>query len=148
MGGHARRARGMQIAVVFGVLVAGTALAAQTKSEGSKGVTARQRMNEPTGFYCNTKALSKDERAAYNELTSKLSHARAGTKELSDGYAFRLQNGAVSIADLATWISYERKCCPFFTFEIELERNGGPLWLKLKGAEGVKPFIRAEFGIS
>ena len=105
-------------------------------------------MNEPTGFYCNTKALSKDERARYNELTSKLSHSRAETKELTDGYAFRFQSGTVAIADLAAWISYERKCCPFFTFEIELERDGGPLWLKLKGADGVKPFIRAEFGIA
>jgi hypothetical protein len=104
-------------------------------------------MNEPSEFYCNTKALTKDERAVYKELTSKLSRSRAETKELPDGYAFRHKSDSVSIGDLASWISYERKCCPFFTFEIELERNGGPLWLKLKGADGVKPFIRAEFGI-
>jgi hypothetical protein len=127
---HLRPAVGVQVAAfVFSVLVAGVALSAQIKGEVSKGVIAKKKMNEPTRFYCNTKALRKDERAVYNELTSKLSHSRAETKELTDGYAFRLHNGTVSIADLATWISYERKCCPFFTFEIELERNGGPLWL-------------------
>lgn len=38
-----------------------------------------------------------------------------------------------------------RLCCPFFDFVVELERNGGPLWLKLIGRDGIKPFIQAEF---
>jgi hypothetical protein len=29
---------------------------------------------------------------------------------------------------------------------VELERNNGPLWLRLRGNDGIKPFIRAEFG--
>ena len=37
--------------------------------------------------------------------------------------------------------------CPFFDFEVELQRDNGPLWLKLKGKDGIKPFIRAELGI-
>jgi len=27
----------------------------------------------------------------------------------------------------------------FFDFEVELQRDNGPLWLKLKGKDGVKP---------
>ena len=104
-------------------------------------------MNEPAGFYCNAKALDRTERDRYNQLTSKLAEARVETAELPDGYAFRLQNERVSLSDLAEWISFERKCCPFFNFEIELQRNNGPLWLKLRGADGIKPFIRSEFGI-
>lgn len=57
------------------------------------------------------------------------------TKELPDGYAFRLKSETVSLPDLAEWISAERKCCPFFGFEIELQRDRGPLGLKLKGTE-------------
>jgi hypothetical protein len=102
---------------------------------------------QPSGFYCNTKALSKTERERYNQLTDKFRQARIETKELKNGYAFRLKSEAVSVAELAEWISAERKCCPFFGFEIELQRNGGPLWLKLRGAEGIKAFIRAEFKI-
>lgn len=61
---------------------------------------------------------------------------------------FDFMESAISIVDLAEWISFERKYCPFFTFEIGLEEHSGPLWLKLKGAEGIKRFIRAEFGIA
>jgi hypothetical protein len=106
------------------------------------------KMNEATGFYCNAKALGKAERQRYNELIAKLATARIETQELQDGYGFRLKSPeAVSLVEVAEWISYERRCCPFFHFEFELLEDGGPLWLKLRGSEGVKPFIRAEFGI-
>lgn len=104
-------------------------------------------MTEQSGFYCDAKALNKIERERYNQLTRKLERARLETKELPDGYALRLQSETVSLAELAEWIGFESKCCPFFGFEIELQPNGGSLWLKLRGAEGIKPFIRAEFGV-
>jgi len=105
------------------------------------------RMSQETPFYCNAKALSKTDRERYNELTNRLREARIETKELSDGFAFRLKSEALSLPELAEWISYERRCCPFFGFEIELQRDNGPLWLKLRGRDGVKQFIRSEFGV-
>jgi hypothetical protein len=99
------------------------------------------------GFYCNTEALNKTERERYNQLTGKLATARVETKELPDGYAFRLKSEVIALSEVAEWISWERKCCPFFGFEIALERHNGPLWLKLRGTDGVKIFIRAEFHI-
>ncbi len=102
-------------------------------------------MTENSGFYCNLNALSPTERARHRELSSELVAARIETKELPDGYAFRLQSETVSVADLAEWVSAESKCCPFFDFEIELQRDNGPLWLKLRGKDGVKQFIVSEF---
>jgi hypothetical protein len=100
-----------------------------------------------TGFYCNLKALNPAERERLHQLTEKIKMARTETKELPDGYAFRLQTEQVSIGELAEYVSSERKCCPFFDFEIELQHDGGPLWLKLRGKEGVKEFMRHEFGM-
>jgi hypothetical protein len=51
----------------------------------------------------------------------------------------------IALAQLAEWISFERKCCPFFKFEIELEPESGPVWLSLTGRAGVKEFILAAF---
>ena len=102
---------------------------------------------DQSGFYCNLKALNPAERERLHQLTEKIKTARTGTNELPDGYAFRLQTGQVSIGELAEYVSSERKCCPFFDFEIELQRDGGPLWLKLRGKEGVKEFMRHEFGM-
>jgi len=39
----------------------------------------------------------------------------------------------------------ERKCCPFFDFELDLHGEDGGLWLILKGREGVKQFIQTDF---
>ena len=47
---------------------------------------------------------------------------------------------------LADFIAKERLCCPFFGFALQLEPEGGELWLSLTGREGVKPFIQAEIG--
>src|SRR6266700_3760755 len=41
----------------------------------------------------------------------------------------------------------ESKCCPFFDFHIDLEREGKLVCLRLTGEEGIKAFIRAEFKI-
>jgi hypothetical protein len=42
-------------------------------------------------------------------------------------------------------VAAEGKCCPFFDFHIDLEREGRLLCLRPTGKEGIKPFIRAEF---
>ncbi|MGA8221917.1 MAG: hypothetical protein WB780_09720, partial [Candidatus Acidiferrales bacterium] len=107
----------------------------------------RTAMTQTTGFYCNLKALTPEEREHHHQLTQKLTAAKLETKELPDCYAFRLQIGAITLADLAAWISAETKCCPFFDFEITLQHEGGPLWLKLRGSDGVKPFMQREFHI-
>jgi hypothetical protein len=98
-------------------------------------------------LYCNLKALSPAERGRLHELVQKLKNARIETEELPDGYAFRLKTEQVSLNELAEYVTSERKCCPFFDFEIELKREGGPLWLRLRGKEGVKAFMRHEFDI-
>jgi hypothetical protein len=93
-------------------------------------------------FACNAKALSSTERARHDELTKTLAAAVKEKVELKDGYGFRLPASALGGA--AEWISFERRCCPFFTFVLEQTRDEGPLWLRLTGSEGIKQLIRAE----
>ena len=96
-------------------------------------------------FACEMGALTKAERTRYRELSRALLESAAETKELPNGYAFRFK--ADDLTRAAEWVSLERKCCPFFTFELEQSRDGGPLWLRITGTEGVKAFIEAEFGL-
>lgn len=60
--------------------------------------------------------------------------------ELSDGYALRFPGSAGWIAKLVEFVVHERDCCPFFAFELAIEANGGPVWLRLRGV-GVKQFL-------
>lgn len=66
-------------------------------------------------------------------------------RELVDGYEFRFPGSSDWILKLAQFVVDERACCPFFTFEIACEQSAGPIWLRLRGREGVKTFITDQF---
>jgi hypothetical protein len=102
---------------------------------------------EGAGFCCDIKAMNRVERERYQVLRERLESAIEETKELESGYAFRLRRGAVPLIDIAEWVEKEHRCCPFFDFEIAVNRNDGPVWLTLGGGKGVKPFMRMEFGV-
>ncbi len=94
-------------------------------------------------FACNMLALTKSERATHQKLSRTLFAAIQEKRELPNGYAFRLP--AATLVKAAQWVALEGRCCPFFTFQIDVAKNEGPLWLRVTGSEGIKPFIRAEF---
>jgi hypothetical protein len=98
-------------------------------------------------LYCNIKALTPEERARHKQLTEKLFAARKEIVETEKGYEFQFSPADVSLAELAQWVAAESKCCPFFDFHIDLEREGKLACLRLTGEEGIKAFIRAEFKI-
>ena len=99
-------------------------------------------------FFCNISALNPTERANHKELTDKLIAARKEVVESEHGYEFQFTPSEVSLFELADWVAAESKCCPFFDFHIDFEREGTLLCLRLAGAEGIKPFIRSEFQVT
>jgi len=124
---------------------AAAGLAAQTSAiivEGEKQVATTQ-----SKFYCNIKALTPEERARHKQLSEKLTAARKEIVEIEKGYEFQFSPQDVSLAELAEWVAAESKCCPFFDFHIDLEREGKWACLRLTGEEGIKAFIKVEFKI-
>lgn len=93
---------------------------------------------------CNAKAISAAERPRYKELVGSLKAAVKERRELPDGYSFRLDNRAVALQDVAEWMSMERRCCPFLTFQLETSGSQADSWLTLKGPSGVKAILDAE----
>ncbi len=98
-------------------------------------------------FYCDMAALTTEQRLRHQALAQELLPAVQEVSELPEGYAARLLPDNGLLLSAAEFIALERLCCPFLTLGLEIERDGGPLWVLLKGPEGAKPFIRAEFGI-
>lgn len=97
-------------------------------------------------FACDMTAIAETQRAGHAANIDKLFHAITEIQEIGNGYKFRLPNHAEILNTAAEFISLERVCCPFFGFDLEIEREGGAIWLSLTGREGVKPFILAEIG--
>jgi hypothetical protein len=141
---------GTRSAIVAGVSLSLLAMAGNGASAKARGAvensTEKQTVTQ-SKFYCNIKALSPAERASHKQLTDKLMAVRKETVELAKGYEFQYSPKDVSLAELAEWVVAEGKCCPFFDFHIDLEREGELLCLRLMGAEGIKAFIRAELPV-
>ncbi|HZI85629.1 MAG TPA: hypothetical protein VFD48_02265 [Pyrinomonadaceae bacterium] len=91
-------------------------------------------------------AIAGEQRAAHIATIAKLFRFVVGIRELPKGYSFQLPNETETLLTAAQFVALERLCCPFFDFGLDVEREGGAVWLKLTAREGVKPFIKAEIG--
>src|SRR5215217_1227004 len=105
-------------------------------------------MTEESPFACDMTAIAPKQRGAHIATIEKLFRSVQSSRELPDGYAFELRNEPAVLLTAAEFIVNERLCCPFFDFVLEIEREGGSVWLSLTGREGVKPIIMAEVGES
>jgi hypothetical protein len=85
--------------------------------------------------------LSESEQQTRNtELNDLFKHIQQ-INELSDGYALRFPGDNTWANTLVHFITYERACCPFFTFALIFEPQQGSIWLHLRGPEGVKAIV-------
>jgi len=90
-------------------------------------------------------SLSAPEKTArVNAFAEHLFTGVDRVEELPDGFAFRFPKSEPWLGDVLELVKLERACCPFLTFEICFEPAEGPLWLRLRGGDGTKEFIRAE----
>jgi hypothetical protein len=98
-----------------------------------------------TPFLCNRTALTPEQRRRQQDLNQILRSSVLGVQELPDGFEFEFAPDPSNYQALTEFTPLERACCPFFDVSIRLEREGGKLWWRLTGREGVKQFIHAEF---
>jgi hypothetical protein len=69
------------------------------------------------------------------------------SRELDDGFALRFPGDDNTARDILSFILGERARCLFFTFELHFEHSGGPLWLSIRGPDGVKDMVRRMAGL-
>lgn len=87
---------------------------------------------------CNVTGAALAERG--NEVKNLFAEAEQ-VREVEDGYAFRFPGSDEQAARLLQFTLAERRCCPFFTFELTFEPTEGPIWLRLRGSAAIKEFI-------
>ena len=93
---------------------------------------------------CDMTAIPPEQRAAHLATSCDLFSQIKELRELSNGYEFRFASESTLLVKLAEFVSLEKLCCPFLSFMIEVDAEGGPVWLRMIGRDGVKAFIREE----
>jgi hypothetical protein len=91
---------------------------------------------------CNLGAIGETELPHYKSLCTRLREAITDHRELSDGYSFRLNGELISLLEAAEWITLERLCCPFFTFQLQTTGSDRDYWVKLQGPPEAKAIVR------
>jgi hypothetical protein len=117
------------------------------EDQAEQNKVVQKKVEKETPFACNMLALNAEGRRRHKVVTEQMKAAIQTLAELPDGYDYRFPAEQSTILLVSEFIARERLCCPFFTFELVVEREDGPLWLRLRGREGVKEFIRAELGV-
>ena len=92
---------------------------------------------------CDLTAIPASEREEHIVSAPQLFATAQEVRELSNGYAIRFLNESGKFLAVAKYIENERLCCSFFDFGLDIESNGGALWLRLTGAGGVKELLKA-----
>lgn len=100
---------------------------------------------ENQSLACDLTAIPASGREEHLLTAPELFQTVQEVQELTNGYAFRFLNEPGKFMAIAKYIENERWCCPFFQFELEIKPNGGALWLRLTGGEGVKDLLKATF---
>jgi len=99
--------------------------------------------HQPPIIACNPGAINPTEREAHGELSQSIFSPEVilETKELPNGYAFRLPLETPMLYKAAEFVANERLCCPFFTFSLVI---GEQFWLELTGTPEVKQLIKVD----
>ncbi len=96
-------------------------------------------------FSCNLATLTHTERDRQHVLGGKLMVAATRREELPNGYALVIDRSVLPLNELAEWVSFEARCCPFLDFQISFAGAGGPVTLQLTGQSAeVKAFLAQE----
>ncbi len=124
-------------------------LAASNPSAGQDQSVPSSQTEHVSPFACNAFALSPEVRKRhFEELGPALLKLKNSMRELPDGYELEFPADNTTYQLLTEWAFQERLCCPFFDIDLRLDRENGPLWLRLTGWPGTKDFIKMEFDLA
>ena len=98
---------------------------------------------QPPIIACNPSAINPAEREAHGTLSQSIFSPEVvlETRELPNGYAFRLPLETPMLYKAAEFVANERLCCPFFTFSLVI---GEQFWFELTGTPEVKELIKVD----
>ena len=89
---------------------------------------------------CDLDVFSVDERGEHVDNVGAWRAASVARRELPDGYRFEVERRDGMVATIGRFIELEARCCPFFSFALEVPSEG-PLALSVTGPEGSKEIL-------
>jgi hypothetical protein len=90
---------------------------------------------------CVLNVLTAAERKREKTLLDLVRSTSIAKEETVDGYMLLFPDDPILLAQIGEFLSLERRCCPFFTFQLTAGAEKGLISLHISGREGVKAFL-------
>jgi len=121
--------------------------AVQTKNPAKDNRSPSQGciMIEPSdeqNLACQINALNSVQQAKHQALIQQILSTKHEVKEIPPGYEINFPYDPSLFLAISEWISLEHRCCPFFTFNLQVEK--GKLQLSITCNDLVKRFLREQ----
>lgn len=98
-----------------------------------------------TAIACTPNTVPPELRGRWIQFGTRVYAAVEELRELPDGYACRLPSDNAMLLLAAEYISLDRLCCRFVTWELRVEPDEGCIWLSITGPDGTKELTRKTF---
>jgi hypothetical protein len=128
-------------------LVAASVFAIRQRFTSSRCACPNERIASSRGskpIACDLTVFAQSERVEHMALARSLWGQAKEIIDLKDGFTFVFQESPLLEKQIANWVSNERKCCPFFSFEVASERALSTLRLRITGPDGAKEILAVE----
>jgi hypothetical protein len=99
--------------------------------------------DEDTPIACDLTVFSISERIKHLALAKSLLQQVREVVEHDDGFTFVFEKSLEP--QVVNWISKEKRCCPFFSFELARTNTPPLLNLKISGPPGAKEILRPAY---
>jgi len=90
---------------------------------------------------CDLSAFDSNRKRRHEMLLSEVFSSIQSARELGNGYEFSLPGEDSWYLKLAEWVTLERICCSFLTFEQGFTVTGR-VWFRVTGNDSAKQFLK------
>ena len=95
----------------------------------------------PSPLLCTVGDMTEDLQRRRAELVAMLGRAALGASGTPHGLRVKFDDDQETLAAVLEWISIERACCPFLSFNLLWRPDGGAVELDLVGPSGTAAFL-------
>jgi hypothetical protein len=92
---------------------------------------------------CDLTVFSGAERAEHRARTQTLFAAIEGVTEEADGFVLAFASTLSRRTEIGHWMEAERRCCPFYRFEVREQDAGKRVVLRISGPPSAKAILLA-----
>jgi hypothetical protein len=91
---------------------------------------------------CDLTVFSTTERIKHLALAKSLLGKARQVIEHENGFTFAFEQSRLLEMQIADWVSKEKRCCPFFSFEVSRANAPPSLRLRISGPDAAKEILR------